>query len=88
MPINNKWVTEEIKEEIKKIPGDRWKWKHNDPKSMRWNRSSSKKEVYSDTSLLQEIRKISNKQPNLTPKGTRERTNKTQSYKITKRKNP
>ena len=23
MPINNKWVTEEIKEEIKKIPGDR-----------------------------------------------------------------
>ena len=33
-----------------------------------------------DTSLPQETRKISNKQPNLTPKGTRERrTNKTQS---------
>ena len=40
----------------------------------------SKREVCSDTSLPQEIRKISNKQPNLIPKGTRERkTNKTQS---------
>ena len=44
------------------------------------NKSSSKREVYSDTSLPQEMRKISNKQPNLTPKATRgRRTNKTQS---------
>ena len=37
------------------------------------SKSSSKREVYSNTSLCQETRKISNKQSNLTPKGTRER---------------
>ena len=38
------------------------------------------KEVYNNTSLPQETRKISNKQPNITAKATREiRTNKTQS---------
>ena len=31
-------------------------------------KSSSKRKVYGSTSLPQEIRKISNKQPNLTPK--------------------
>ena len=36
---------------------------------MEWSKSSSKKEVYSYTSLPQEIRKISNKQTNFTPKG-------------------
>ena len=45
------------------------------------NKSSSKKEAYSNTRLPQEIRKISNKQPNLTLKATRERTSKTQSEK-------
>ena len=44
------------------------KTKHNNPKSMGCRRSSSKKEVYSDTSQPQEMRKISNEQPNLTPK--------------------
>ena len=44
------------------------------------SKSSSKKEVYSNIILPQETRKIPNKQPNLTPKATREtRTNKTQS---------
>ena len=43
------------------------------------SKSSSKREVYSNTILPQETRKTSNKQSNLTPKGTRERrTNKTQ----------
>ena len=47
------------------------------PKPMGHSKSSSKREVYSDTSLPQETRKISNKQPNLTPKATRneEQTN-------------
>ena len=36
------------------------------------SRSSSKREVYSYTSLPQKTRKISKKQSNLTPKGTRE----------------
>ena len=40
----------------------------------------SKREIYSDTNLPQKIRKISNKQPNLIPKGDRKRkTSKTQS---------
>ena len=39
-----------------------------------------KREVYSNKSLPQETRKISNKQANFTPKGTRERRiNKTQN---------
>ena len=47
--------------------------KHDDPKPMGCSKSSSKREVYSYTSPPQETRKISNKQSNLTPKGTRER---------------
>ena len=49
------------------------------PKPMGCSKSSSKREVYRSTSLSQETRKISSKQSNLTPKATRERTNKTQS---------
>ena len=46
------------------------------------SKSSSKTEVHSNSSLPQETRKISNKQSNLTPKATRERTKKAQnSYK-------
>ena len=38
---------------------------------MRCRKSSSKREIYSDTGLPQETRKISNKQSNLAPKKTR-----------------
>ena len=42
------------------------------------SKSSSKRAVNSNTILSQETRKISSKQPNLTPKTTREQiTNKT-----------
>ena len=37
------------------------------------SKSSAKREVYSNTSLPQEIGNISNKQPNLAPKAIRER---------------
>ena len=37
-----------------------------------------KREFYSNTISPQETRKTSNKQPNLTPKATRDRTNVTQ----------
>ena len=47
------------------------------------SKSSSKREVYSNTILPQETRKISNKQPNLTPKAIRERTTKP---KVSRRK--
>ena len=46
-------------------------------------KSSSKREVHSNTILSQEVRKTSNKQPNLTPKTTGKRT----TAKI-KKKNP
>ena len=41
------------------------------------SKSSSKREVYNNTILPQETRKISNKQPNFTPKATGERRRKT-----------
>ena len=40
------------------------------------HKSSAKKEVYSNTSLPQETREMSNKQPNLTLKATRKRRKK------------
>ena len=73
MLLNNQWITEEIKEVIKEIPKGKWKWKENNPKPMGCTKSSSKRAVYSDTSLPQETRKSSNKQPNLRPKATKER---------------
>ena len=73
---NLKIKEEKIKEEIKKHR-DKWKKKHDYPKPTGCSKSSSKREVYSNTISPQE-RKISNKQPNLTPKAIRERTNKTQ----------
>ena len=51
--------------------------KTNSPKSLGCSKSCSKREVYSNTGLSQEARKISNKQPNLTLKeGIKRRTNK------------
>ena len=50
---------------------------------MRCSKMSSKREIYSNTILPQETRKISNKQTNLTPKGTRERKTKP---KVSRRK--
>ena len=47
------------------------------------NKSSSKREVYSNTILPQETRKISNKQSNITPKEMKEtiaKINKTKSW--------
>ena len=77
MLLNNQWVIKEINGEIKKIPRNKWEQKYVISKPMG---NSSKREVYSYTSLSQETRKISSKQSNLTPKETRERrTNKTQS---------
>ena len=70
MLLNNPEITEEIKRGNQKIPRNKWQWKHNGTKPMGCSKSSSKREVYSNTILRQETRKISNKQSNLTPKGT------------------
>ena len=50
---------------LKKIPRDKWKWKHNTSKPTGCSKSNY------NIILLQEIRKISDKPPNLTPKTTR-----------------
>ena len=54
--------------------------KPNGPKSLRYSESIYKREIYSNTGLPQETTKISNKQSKLTPKGTRKRINKAQSW--------
>ena len=48
---------------------------------MESSKSCSKKEVYSNIILPQEIRKISNKQPKLTPKTTSGKEKKKQQQK-------
>ena len=48
---------------------------------MGYSKSSSKREVYSNTILPQETRKTSNRQPHFTPKATGE---KKEQKKITK----
>ena len=48
------------------------------------SKSSSEREVYSNTILAQETRGISNKQPNLTPKAIRQR--RTENPKVSRRK--
>ena len=55
------------------MPRNKWQQKHDDPKSMGHSKSSSKREVYSNSISPQETRKVSNKQSNLKPKATRER---------------
>ena len=75
MLLNNEWVNQEIKEDIK-IHGKKWKWKHTEPKPLGCSKSGSKREVYSNTGLLQEAGNISNKQPNLTHVGARKRKTK------------
>ena len=54
----------------KKIPWDKWKYKHNLQKSMGCSKISCKREIYSDTGQPPR-RKIKNKQSNFTPKGSR-----------------
>ena len=46
-------------------------------KTYRMQQKHSKREVYSNTILLQEIRKTWNRQPNFTPKTTGKRTTTT-----------
>ena len=48
--------------------------KHDSSKPMACRKSSSKKEVYSNTILPQETRKTLNRQPNFTPKTTGKRS--------------
>ena len=55
---NNQWIIEEIKVKNKKIPRDQWQWRYNNQKPMGHSKSSSKRDVNSNTSLPRETRKI------------------------------
>ena len=80
MLLNNQWTTEEIKEEIKKIPSSKWQWRYDTPKPMGCSKSRSKRKVYRSTSPPQEMRKSWNKQANFKSKAAQERrTDKTSS---------
>ena len=59
-----------------KISRNKWQWKHDNSKFMGCSRTSSKREVYSNTILPQETRKTLNRQPNFTPKTVGKRTTK------------
>ena len=69
----------------KKISRNKWQWKHDNSKPMRYSKSSSKREVYSNKILPQETRETSNRQPKFTPKTTIKRTKK-KKPKISRRK--
>ena len=74
----NQWITEEVREETEKYLETNVN-ENNDPKPMGCSKIKSKREVYRNTNLPQETRKIPNKRHNLTPKETRKRRpNKTQ----------
>ena len=70
-----------------KINGNKWKWKHNGPKSLGYSKSGPKRKGYTNIGLLQEARKISNKQLNLTPKGIRQNSTKLNVSRRKKTKN-
>ena len=74
MLLNNQWITEEIKEEIKKYLETNDNKNNNNSKPIKCSKSSSKRKVYSNTSLPQETRKSSNKQANFTLEAARERS--------------
>ena len=76
MLLNNQWITEDIKEEVKHDL--QTNVRHIYLKSIGCSKNISKREVYSNTNLPQETRKISNKETNFTPRATKERrTDKT-----------
>ena len=79
MWLNNQCHWRKQRGNKKKIPKDKWQQKHDNPKPKVLSKNSSKKEAYCNTILPQETRKITNKQPYITPKATRERINKTWS---------
>ena len=80
MLLNNQQIPEVVKKEINKNTWRQMNTIYDDPKPMGHSKSSSKREVYSNTSLYQDLRISSNKQFKLTSKELGERTNKTQNY--------
>ena len=72
--INNQEITEEIKEEILKMPRNKWQWKHGDPETGGHSKAALRKQICSNTTLPQETRKSWNKQPNFTHRAIYKKT--------------
>lgn len=72
MLLNNQQVNKEIKEK------NMWKQMKIQHKgsNLGCSKSNAKREIYSDTDLSQEIRKILNRQSHLKPKRTKKRRTK------------
>ena len=51
MLLNSDWVSKDIKEEIKKVSGNKSKWMHNNQKPMGHSKGSAEREVHSNTGL-------------------------------------
>ena len=51
----------------------KWKWKYDNPKPMGVSKSSTKREVHSNTNLSQSTGETSNKQPNFTSTASKRR---------------
>ena len=76
MLLNNQWVSEEIKEELKTYLETNENG-HTTIQNL-WDAGKTflRGEVHSNKCLSQEIREVSNKQPNFIPQGTRKRRTK------------
>ena len=72
--LNNEWVNNEIKEEIKTHFETNENEENNNLKSVAHRESSPKRDFHSIIGLSQKTRKSSNKQSNFTPKGIWKRT--------------
>ena len=79
--FNKQWMGQQWDQgRNQKMLWNKWKWGHNNPKSVGHRESNPKREIHSITGLSQIIRKRSSKQSNFTLKGTWTRTsNKSQS---------
>ena len=80
MLLNNEWLNNEIKKEIKRYLETNENKKTTTQNvwgmSKKKKKSSPKREIHNTAGLTQEKRKISNKQFNFTVKGTTKRTTK------------
>ena len=78
--LNNEKVAEEVKREIKKIPRNKWQWKHNNSKFWDAAEAVLRGNFIGVQSYLKKQEKTSNRQPNFTSKTPGKRRTK----KITK----
>ena len=74
MVLSNKRINSDGRN--KNVSRDKWKWEPINPIFKQHSESSSRTESRNIIVLNHKTRKISNKQSNLTPKGTRKRTTK------------